>query len=160
MTLHNYRFRKFHRTSHRVNLSSSFRDTHSGQAHMGQMDKCPWCCTTTSKANSIEWRKSIQQFQRYAFQLMYKPIWVKWASMDKPILIKLANDCDAAQLQIEAIPYNFEWSKSVSGFRSMHSSKTGPQWYQIWPTDNFVPRTSSYGANEQMTTTLHNFRSR
>ena len=52
----------------------------------------------------FESRKSIQQFQRYAFQLRDKPIWVKWVTMAKPIQAKWANDDDVAQLQMEKIP--------------------------------------------------------
>ena len=72
MILHSYRFRQFHRTSNGVNPSSSFRDLCSGPqwhliwqvfepwaspygpAHMGQMGKWPWHCTTSGLDNSIE----------------------------------------------------------------------------------------------------------
>ena len=65
-TLHNYRFRQFHRTFNAVNLSIGIRDIHSaksgarfdkflahGQAHKG---KRPWHCTTSGLNNSIELR--------------------------------------------------------------------------------------------------------
>ena len=70
MTLHNYRSRQFHRTSNGINPSSGFRDMGSaksgpsaawfdkflahGQAHMGQMGKQLWRCTTTGLDKSIK----------------------------------------------------------------------------------------------------------
>ena len=61
-----------HRTYNGENPSSSFRGMHSvsldpagtgfdmfvtyGHVNMGQLDKCPWRCPTTSKDNSIELR--------------------------------------------------------------------------------------------------------
>ena len=70
LMLHNYRPGQFHRTSNGVNPSSGFRDMCStsldpsaawfdkflarGQAHMGQMGKWLWRCTTTGLHNSIE----------------------------------------------------------------------------------------------------------
>ena len=70
MTLHNYRSRQFHRTSNGINPSSGFRDMGSakcgpsvawfdkflthGQAHMGQMGKKLWRCTTTGPDKSIK----------------------------------------------------------------------------------------------------------
>ena len=70
MMLHNYRSRKFHRTSNGINPSSGFTDMGSlkfgpsapwfdkfwanGQAHMAQMGKWPWQCTTTGLDNSTE----------------------------------------------------------------------------------------------------------
>ena len=70
--LHNYRSGQFHRTSNDINQSSGFRDMGSaksgpnlwqiwqvmvyGQAHMRQMGKWPWQCTTTGLDNSTELR--------------------------------------------------------------------------------------------------------
>ena len=85
MMQHKYRFRQFHKTSNGANPSSSFRDavctlvhreaiwvklanTHDGAQ---QFKAIPW---------NFEWMKSTQQAQRYAFQPMDKPIWVKWAT--------------------------------------------------------------------------------
>ena len=72
MMLHNYRSRQFYRTLNGVNPSSGFRDMGSsksgpsadwfdkflahGQAHIGQMAKWPWQCTTTGLDNSTEFR--------------------------------------------------------------------------------------------------------
>ena len=41
-----------------------------------------------------------------------------------------------------------------SRFRDLHSAKSGPNLCQIWQV--FVPWACSYGANGQMTTTVHN----
>ena len=45
-----------------------------------------------------------------------------------------------------------------SGFRDMHSAKSGPNLCQIWQV--FGPWASPYGANGQMTMTVHNYRTR
>ena len=45
-----------------------------------------------------------------------------------------------------------------SSFRDMHSAKSGPNLWQIWQV--FDPWASPYGANGQMTMTLHNYRPR
>ena len=72
MMLHNYRSRQCHRTSNGTDPSRGFRDMGfaksgpnaawfdkflvHGQAHMGQMGKWPWQCTTTGLDNSTELR--------------------------------------------------------------------------------------------------------
>ena len=45
-----------------------------------------------------------------------------------------------------------------SSFRDMRSAKSGPNLCQIWQV--FGPWASPYGANEQMTTKVHNYRPR
>ena len=45
-----------------------------------------------------------------------------------------------------------------NGFRDMRSAKSGPNLCQIWQV--FGPWTSPYGANGQMTMTVHNYRPR
>ena len=45
-----------------------------------------------------------------------------------------------------------------SGFRDMRSTKSGPNLWQIWQV--FGPWASPYGANGQMTMTVHNWRPR
>ena len=45
-----------------------------------------------------------------------------------------------------------------SGFRDMGSAKSGPNLWQIWQV--FGPWASPYGANGQMTMTVHNYRPR
>ena len=45
-----------------------------------------------------------------------------------------------------------------SGFRDMRSAKSGPNLWQIWQV--FGPWASSYGANGQMSITVHNYRPR
>ena len=45
-----------------------------------------------------------------------------------------------------------------SGFRDMRSAKSGPNLYQIWQV--FGPWASPFGANGQMTMTVHNYRPR
>ena len=41
-----------------------------GQAHIGQMGKWPWQCTTRGLAipQNFEWRKSVKRLQRYGFR--------------------------------------------------------------------------------------------
>ena len=45
-----------------------------------------------------------------------------------------------------------------SGFRDMRSAKSGPNLWQIWQV--FGPWASPYGANGQMSITVHNYRPR
>ena len=45
-----------------------------------------------------------------------------------------------------------------SGFRDMRSAKSGPNLWQIWQV--FGPWASPYGANGQMSMTVHNYRPR
>ena len=45
-----------------------------------------------------------------------------------------------------------------SSFRDMRSAKSGPNLWQIWQV--FGPRASPYGANGQITMTVHNYRPR
>ena len=45
-----------------------------------------------------------------------------------------------------------------SGFRDMQSAKSGPNLWQIWQV--FGPWASPYGANGQMSMTVHNYRPR
>ena len=70
LMLHNYRSRQFHRTSNGINPCRGFKDMCSatsgpsaawfdkflahGQAHIGQMGKWPWQCTTRGLDNSTE----------------------------------------------------------------------------------------------------------
>ena len=120
MMLHNYRSRQSHRTLNGINPSSGFRDMGSaksgpsaawfdkffahGQAHMGQMGKYLWQCTTTSLGKVHETLNGLN-------------------------------------------PSN--------NFKDMNSAKSGPNLGQIWQV--FGPWASLYGANGQMTTTVHNY---
>ena len=126
----------------------------------GQMT---WCRTTTGLDNSIELRmvqihpgvseiwvpQSLAQVlpDLTSFWPMGKPIWSKWA-----------NNYDSAQLQVHTSPWNFNWVNPSSGFRDMRSAKSGPNLCQIWKV--FGPWASPYGANGQMTMTVHNHRPR
>ena len=96
MTVHNYKSRQVHETLNGVHPSSSFRDMRSaksgpnlwqiwqvfwphGQAHMGQMGKWPWQCTTRGLDNSTELRmENIRQ--------AVTEIWVPqaWQLPDRP----------------------------------------------------------------------------
>ena len=81
---------------------------------------------------------------------MGKPIWGKWA-----------NNYDVVQLQVQTSPQNFKWENPLSGFRDMRSAKSGPnrtQYVAIWQV--FGPWACPYGANEQMTLAVHNYRPR
>ena len=82
-----------------------------------------------------------------SFWPMGKPIWGNWA-----------NNYDSAQLQVQTSPWNFKWVNPSSGFRDMRSAKSGPNLYQIWQV--FGQWASLYGANGQMTMTVHNYRPR
>ena len=76
-----------------------------GQAHMGQMGRCPWRCITTRKDNSTELQKIIPTVldkcisaneQVQMDNQGHVHIWVKWVNDN--------DHDDAAQLQIATIP--------------------------------------------------------
>ena len=92
MTLHNYRSRQIHETLNGVNPSSRFRDLRSaksgpnlcqiwqvfgpwaiGHAHMGQMGKWPWQCTTTGLDNSTELR--MEKIRQAVTEIWVPQIW-------------------------------------------------------------------------------------
>ena len=89
MMLHNYRSGQFHRTSNGINPSSGFRDMGSarsgrsaawfdkflahGQAHMGQMGKWPWQCTTTGPDNSTELR--MEKIRQAVTEIWVPQVW-------------------------------------------------------------------------------------
>ena len=50
------------------------------------------------------------------------------------------------------------WVNPSSGFRDMRSAKSGSNLWQIWQV--FGPWASPYGANGQMSMTVHNYRPR
>ena len=80
MTFHNYRSRQVHETLNGVNPAVSLSEIcipqsldpicgkfdkflAHGQAHMGQLGKWPWQCTTTGLdiPQNLEWRKSVKR---------------------------------------------------------------------------------------------------
>ena len=125
--------------------------------------KWPWCCTTTGLDNSIELRmvqihpgvSEIWVLQSLAQCCLIRQVFGPWAS---PY---------GANGQITMTVHNYR-SRQVhetlnrvnpsSGFRDMRSEKSGPNLCQIWQV--FGPWASPYGANGQMTMTVHNYRFR
>ena len=69
-----------------------------------------------------------------------------------------SKDHDVAQLQVQTIPYNFEWYKSIRRFQRYGFRKVWPKCCLIWQV--FGPWASPYGTNGQITMTVHNYRSR
>ena len=69
-----------------------------------------------------------------------------------------SRDHDVAQLQVQIIPQNFEWYKSIQRFQRYGFRKVWPKCCLIWQV--FGPWASPYGANGQITMTVHNYRSR
>ena len=126
--------------------------------------KWPWCCTTTGLDNSIELRmvqihpgvseiwvpQSLAQVlpNLTSFWPMGKPIWGKWA-----------NNYNSAQLQVQTSPWNFKWGQSIQWFQRYAFHKV---WTQFVPNfcQVFGPWASPYGANGQMTMTVHYYRPR
>ena len=125
--------------------------------------KWPWCCTTTGLDNSIELR--MVQIHPVVSEIRVPKIWPKccliwqvfgpWAS---PY---------GANGQITMTVHNYRSRKvhktlngvnPSSGFRDMHSAKSGPNLCQILQV--FGPWASPNGANGQMTMTVHNYRPR
>ena len=99
MMLHSYKSRRFHKTSNGINPSSGFRDMRSskslspsaawfvkflakGQAHMGQMGKWPWQCTTTGLDNSTEVR--MEKIHEVVTEIWVPQIWQPTARPPKP----------------------------------------------------------------------------
>ena len=122
--------------------------------------KWPWCCTTTGLDNSIELRM-VQRFQRYGFRKVWRKcclIWQVFGPWASPY---------GANGQITMTLHNYrscqvhETLNGVnpsSGYRGMRSATSGPSLWQIWQV--FGPWASPYGANGQMTMTVHNYRPR
>ena len=85
MMLHNYRSRQFHRTSNGTDPSRGFRDMFlaHGQAHMGQMGKWPWQCTTTGLDNSTELR--MEKIHQEVTEIWVPQVWQPPARpLDRP----------------------------------------------------------------------------
>ena len=97
MMLHNYRSTQFHRTSNGTDPSRGFRDMCSaksgpsaawfdkflahGQAHMGQMGKWPWRCTSTGLDNSTELR--MEKIHQAVTEIWVPQIWQPPARQDR-----------------------------------------------------------------------------
>ena len=116
--------------------------------------KWPWCCTTTGLD---KWYKSIQWFKRYGFRKVWpkcsliRQVFGPWASpygSNGQISMTL-HDYRSRQVYKTLNGVN-----PSSGFRDMHSAKSGPNLIQIWQV--FSPWATPYGTNCQMTMTLHN----
>ena len=68
-----------------------------------------------------------------------------------------SNGPNVAQLQVKTIPYNFEWYKSIKRFQRYGFPKVWPKCCRIWQV--FGRLANPYGANGQITMTVHNYRS-
>ena len=68
-----------------------------------------------------------------------------------------SKDHDVAQLQVQTIPWNFEWYKSIQWFQRYGFRKVWLKCCLIWLV--FGPWASPYGQNGQITMTGHNYRS-
>ena len=130
--------------------------------------KWPWRCTTTGLDNSIE-------LLMVQIHPGVSEIWVPQSLAQCCLIWQVfgpwASPCGAspcgANGQITMTVHNYR-SRQVhetlngvnpsSGFRDMHSAKSGPNLYQIWQV--FGPWASLFGANGQMTMTVHNYRPR
>ena len=103
----------------------------------------------------------MQRFQRYGFRKVWPKCCLIWQ-----VFGWWANPC-GANGQITMTVHNYR-SRQVhetlngvnpsSGFRDMRSAKSGPNLWQIWQV--FGPWASPYGANGQMSMTVHNYRPR
>ena len=93
-----YRSTQFHRTSNGINPSSGFRDMRSAksgpsaawfdkflvqrQAHMGQMGKWPWQCSTAGLDNSTEVR--MEKIHQVVTEIWVPQIWQPTARPPEP----------------------------------------------------------------------------
>ena len=87
MTVHNYRSRQVHETLNGVHPSSGFRDPQNldpicgkfdkflahGQAHIGQMGKWPWQCTTRGLDNSTKLR--MEKIRQSVTEIWVPQVW-------------------------------------------------------------------------------------
>ena len=69
---------------------------------------------------------------------MGKPIYVKWATIDKPIWVTWTNDHDVAQLPVETIPQIFERRKKTMG-KSIFG-KWANDYDVAWPQVETIPQ--------------------
>ena len=168
--LHNYRSRKFHRTSNGINPSSGFKDMDSTSLAqvlpdltsfwpMGKPISGKWANKYDSAQLHVytspwnfKWGTSIQRFQRYAIRKVWTQFVTNLTSfwpMDKPIRGKWANDHDSAQLEAKTIPQNFEWRKSVNRLQRYGFRKSGsrPPSRATVPLLRYAPLTWQSGSD-------------
>ena len=111
-----------------------------GQAHMGQMGKWTWQCTTTGLDNSIELRMvqihpAVSEIWVPQSLSQVLPDLTSFWPIRKPIRGKWANDYDSAQLQVQTSPWNFKWGQSIQRFQRYAFRK-------VWT--QFVPNLTSF----------------
>ena len=99
--------------------------------------KWPWCCTTTCLDNSIELQ--MVWIHPAVSQIWVSQVWPKCCLIWQVLGPWVAHGAS-------------------SGFKELSSTRSGPNFCQIWQV--FGPWASSYGANGQMTMTVHNYRPR
>ena len=132
-----------------------------GQARVGQMGKWLWRRTTTGSRSfhRMEWNKCIQWFPMYGFRKVWTPVVPEFSQVLDPWASQYgANRQTTMTLHNDRWRQFHETANGVnlsSGFRDIHSVKSGLQWYQIWKV--FVPRASSYRVHGRSTMTFHNF---
>ena len=108
-------------------------------------------------AQNFKWYKSFQWFQRYGFRKVWPKCCLIWQVSGQWACPYGANG------QITMTLHNYRSSqvhKTLNGvnpsssFRDMRSAKSRPNLWQIWQV--FGPWESPYGANRQMTMSVHN----
>ena len=123
--------------------------------------KWPWCCTTTGLENSTELRMVqihpgvseiwVRQSQAQVLPQVFGP-WASPYGANGQITMTVHN------YRSRQVHETLNGVNPSNGFRDMRSAKSGPNLCQIWQV--FGPWASPYGANGQMTMTVHNYRPR
>ena len=146
MTLHNYRFRQFHRTLNDINPSGGFRDMGSakygpiaawfekflvyGQAHMGQITMTLHNYISRQVHETLLYiyyfklGKSVERFQRSAFckvWTQFVPNLTSFWPMGKPILVKWAKDMTVHNYRPRQFHRTSNQENPSSGYRDMGS---------------------------------------
>ena len=98
--------------------------------------KWPWCCTTTGLQQNFKWYKSIQWFQIYGFRKVWPMcclIWQVFGPWANPYGANGQITMNLHYYRSRQVHETLNGVNPSSGFRDMHSAKSGPNLWQIWP---------------------------
>ena len=110
---------------------------------------------------NFEWYRSIQGFQRYGLRKVWPKcclIWQVFGPWASPYEANGQITMTVHNYRSRQVHETLNGVNPFSGFRDMSSAKSGPNLCQIWQV--LGPWASPYGANGQMTMTVHNYRPR
>ena len=114
-----------------------------------------------SRQFHFESYKSILRFQRYGFRKVWPKcclIWQVFGLWASPYGANGQITMTLHSYRCRQVHESLNGVNSSSGFRDMHSEKSGPNLCQIWQV--FGPWAIQCGANGHLTMTVHNYRPR